>query len=137
ADMVLLDQNHVVEAEAMVHPTTGDHGPFLERPHAGCRLASVEDPCLRPVHCIDERPRHRRYPRESLEEVQSEAFPGKNGSGGAPEGENLVASGHSLAVRDADVDDEARVHVVKGHERRIQPGNYAWRLGDDPASRDP
>ena len=75
-DVVVLQQNHVEESDAVVHATTNLHGFLLQHTHARSGLASVEHTSL--GACIDEclliLVSHRSDAAHTLEDVEHEAF---------------------------------------------------------------
>ncbi len=75
--VVVLDQDGVVQAEAVVEPASAPHGVLLQRPPAGCRLSRIVD---RRAAADDRRhvPRRQgRDPAETLEEVEGRPFHGQ------------------------------------------------------------
>ena len=75
-DVVVLQQNHVEESDAVVHATTNLHGFLFEHTHARSGLASVEHTSL--GACIDEclliLVGHGGNTTHALEDVEHEAF---------------------------------------------------------------
>ena len=79
-DMVVLDEEGVVEAEAMVHRAAAAHRIFLEGAQARRRLARAAD--LR-IGMGDERHIFRRQGRDARQaahEVERDAFGGEDGA---------------------------------------------------------
>src|SRR5215207_3314491 len=93
--VVLLDQDRIVEANAVVGPAAGGDGGLLEGAQAGDRLASVEDSDPGPLRSAHKTGGEGSDPREVAEEVQGRPFtrdqsldaPTDPGDGGG----NLVA----------------------------------------------
>ena len=65
-DVVVLDEDRVVEAHAVVAPAAGGDGPLLERAQAGRRLARVEHLDPGPAQRVHAARRQRRDAREVL-----------------------------------------------------------------------
>ena len=76
-DVVVLDQDPVVEARAMVAAAAGAHRVLLERAQRRRRLARVEhrDPA---VGGVDVAPRQRGDPGQALQEVERGPFGGQH-----------------------------------------------------------
>ena len=73
-DVVLLDQDRVVQAGAVVARPPGRHRRLLQRPHPRGRLARVEHPRPGPLHRARGARRHRGNPRQMRQEVQRRAL---------------------------------------------------------------
>ena len=52
--MVVLDQDRIIQAEAMIGPAAASHGILFERPQARCGFAGVCDAGARPGYGVDE-----------------------------------------------------------------------------------
>ena len=78
--MVLLDQDRVVQAEAVVLPATAGYRVLLCQAQAGQRLARVQDARARALHHLHEAPRLGRRGREGLQEVERRALAGEDGA---------------------------------------------------------
>ena len=69
-DVVVLDEDLVVEAHAVVNSTADDHRPLLEEPQAGGRLACVQHPSASSVQGVHRLPGRRGDPAHALHEVE-------------------------------------------------------------------
>src|SRR5688500_15860058 len=83
ADVVVLDEDGVIEAGAVVVAAADAHGVLLEDAMAGCGLAGVEDDCVCTLDGLSGTAAHSGYTREALEEVESGALAGENNVGRA------------------------------------------------------
>ena len=72
--MVLLDQDRVVEAHAVVSAAARGNRRLLERPQARRGLPRVEDRCIRPPHRVDESGGERGDPGQVAEQVERRPF---------------------------------------------------------------
>ena len=77
-DVVVLDQDRVVEAEAVVRAAAGAHGVFLQGAKARRGLARAGDPRLRAGDGVDIAARQRGDAGEMAEEVERHALGGKD-----------------------------------------------------------
>ncbi len=73
-DVVVLDQDRIVEPEAMVDATAAAHGVLLERTQPRRGLARVGNARSRAGHGIDQPARRRRNPAEVPHEVERRAL---------------------------------------------------------------
>ncbi len=73
-DMILLDQDRVVEAHAVVTPAAGGHRRLLERAQARRRLPGVEQLGLGPFELACVARGQRRDPRQVAEQVERRAL---------------------------------------------------------------
>ena len=90
-DMVVLDQNGVVEAEAVIDAAAGAHGVFLHRAQAGHRLAHADDARLVALHRLDQRRRGRGDAAEMAEEIERDALGREHAARGTVERRDAVA----------------------------------------------
>ena len=97
-DVVLLDQDRVVEAHAVVHPAAGADRGLLERAQQRRRLAGVEDhgaPALRPRR-LDEAGGQGRDAGEVAEQVERDALAGEQAARRAAR-PSATSRGHVVA----------------------------------------
>ena len=73
-DVVVLDQDGVVEAEAVIGAAAGAHGVFLDRPQARRRLARADDLRLVPADGRDDRCRRGGDAAQMAEEIERRPF---------------------------------------------------------------
>ena len=99
-DVVVLDQDPVVEARAMVAAAAGAHRVLLERAQRRRRLARVEDgdPA---VGGVDVAARQRRDAGQALQEVERRPLGGQHQRRRAPDLGGDVARLAAIAVADA------------------------------------
>ena len=88
-DVVLLDQDRVVEAHAMVAPAAGGHRALLERAQTGGRLAGVEDHGTATADRVDVTRREGRHPGKVGEQVERSALAGEQAPGRAADQRDL------------------------------------------------
>ena len=75
-DVVILDQDHIIQANAMVQTAPPGHRQFVQRSQAGGGLARIEDDCTGPGDCIHELARQGGDPRHASHEVEGGPFGG-------------------------------------------------------------
>src|SRR5689334_17811004 len=134
ANVVVLDQDRVEQADAMVGGAAAAHGVLLQRPQGRRRLARVEnrDPTAAGV---DETARSRRHAREPLQEVQRRPLADEECSRGADDLGNVVAGAARRAVTDANIGTNPRLELPERLERDVDPRDHAVRLGEEYAAR--
>ncbi len=75
-DVVVLEQDHVEEADTMVHTASDAYGFLFQHTHSGGRLAGIQDVCLGAG--VDEGllvfVRHGGYTAHALQDVQHQTF---------------------------------------------------------------
>ena len=102
--MVVLDQDGVIQPEAVVHSAAAAHGVFLQRAQARRGLAGVDDDGARPLHRLHIGARKSGDPRQPPEQVERRAFCGQKRAGvGVHAGEHGAGLSVS-AVRNGDLD---------------------------------
>ncbi len=69
-DVVVLNQNGVVEALAVVGDSSGGRGAFFQKAEARGGLARVEDFAVGPLDLVDKGARHGRDSAEALQEIE-------------------------------------------------------------------
>ena len=100
--MVVLDENAVVEAEAMVCPAAGADGVFLDRAQAGKRLADIDDARLRATHGLDDPGGGRGDAAHVAEEIECDALGREQAARGTFERRNRFARRDMGAVHSDD-----------------------------------
>jgi hypothetical protein len=80
-DVVFLDQDAVIEAEAVVGAAAAGDGVFLRQAQAGQGLAGVDDACAGAGHGVDVEARDGGGGREQLQEIEGGALGGEQGAG--------------------------------------------------------
>src|SRR6478752_3133972 len=97
-DVIVLDQNGVVEAEAVIAAAAGADRIFLERAKSGCRLAGADDACPRSLRGGDERGGRRCNAAQVTEKVQRCPFGGQQTSCGPVDGGDDLSRRDNAAV---------------------------------------
>ena len=92
AQVVVLDQDRVVEAEPVVRAAAAADRVLLERAQARRRLARVEDLGAGPVDGVDEAAGERRDAGEASEQIQRRPLAGEQGTRAAPTSASLTGS---------------------------------------------
>jgi hypothetical protein len=120
ADMIVLDEDRVVQAEAVVRTATFPDRVLVEQAVMRNRLARIKNFRARPGYGVRETPSKSRNTAEALEQVQ------RNSLGGQYRGEiasdfcNPVARGISLTFRENGCKLEAGIHGQENHFRKRQ-----------------
>ncbi len=113
-DMVFLDEDGIMQSQAVVVTTATAHGVFLGQPQARDGLAGVEEA-------------HRQIgdgksipagagggAREGLEEVHGGALSGEKGAGGALHPAQAIAGANLITIGYQPVDSDAAVELTEG-----------------------
>ena len=74
--MIVLHQDHVVQAEAMIVPAATKDRVFLEPTPARSRLAGIEDPGVSALNRRDKLSGQSRDPGKPLEKIESDSLGG-------------------------------------------------------------
>jgi hypothetical protein len=131
AQMIVLDQDHVGEAQAMVRPAAGFNGVFLEEAQAGGRLARVEDLGFGPCYGVDETTRGRGDSREPLEEVESGPLALEQGDRRPLDARKDVGFAESRPVLDLLGDFDSRVDFLEDAAGDRQTGQDSVFFGQE------
>ena len=129
AQVVVLDEDPVVQSEAMVRRASAGHGALLERAQARRRLARVQDRRAGALHGLDVAPRERGDARHAREQVERSALARQHGARGS-----LDRRDRDRRVRDlgafGDKRGDAHVRVERGVDRddRVEPADHAGLL---------
>ena len=91
--MIVLDQDGVVQAHAVIGDAAGRRGGFFKNAQAGSGLAGVEDLAACALDGVDELAGERGYAAEALEEVEGDAFAGEQSAGASADSGDDVAIG--------------------------------------------
>ena len=135
ADVVVLDQNAVVQAEAMVAAAAGAHGVLLQRAQQRCRLARVEDRDAS-RRGIDELPRQRGDAGQPLHEVERGAFRRQQRRGmPANLGDHGARLTQRAPSRVTDADGDGRIELPERFRGDVEPGDDAARFGQEHGAR--
>ena len=96
--MVVLDQNGVVEAHAVVHHAPGGGSGFFQDAQAGRGLAGIEDLAARALDGIGELARGGRHAAQALQEIKGNAFAGQQRARASADGGDDFAIGAAVAI---------------------------------------
>src|SRR5205809_4799031 len=80
-DVIVLDENRVVEAHAMIRDSSGGGGHLFETAQAGRGLASIEDATACPGDTVDVTGGERRDTAQALQKIQCNALAGEQRAG--------------------------------------------------------
>ena len=124
-DVIVLNQDHVVEAYSMVHAAAYSDSLFLHQAHARSGLACVENFCFQPFE-----PRliaigHCGYAAHALHDVEHGAFGLEQRPDGAFDGEGNVAGLYAGAVFNEDFHLQLGVEALENTSRNIHSGQDA------------
>ena len=112
--VVVLHEESVREAEAVVRPAAAPDGVPLEDAEAGRRLPRVEEDRFRPAERLDVIAGQRRDSREALHEVERRPLGGEDGDGGPLDPGENGSLRHARPVGHEEIDGGGRVE--KGEE---------------------
>ena len=73
-DVIVLEENHVKESDAMVDAATDLDGSLLQHTHPRCGLARIEDAGMSAFETLNVLMRHRGDARHTLHDIQHEAL---------------------------------------------------------------
>ena len=96
--MVVLDQNHVEQTEAMIFPAAASHGVFLKAPPTRRGLARVENFCRRASHRVRKLRRGRSHTAQPLNKIKRDTLGAQDSPRGTGYFQQGFTSGNFLAV---------------------------------------
>lgn len=120
-EMVVLDQDQVVEAEAVVVSAATTYGVLFELPPPGCGLARVEDPRAGAGHRTYEAGRQRGNAGKALHEVQCDPFGRQQGPGRPFDLQEHRARLETLAIPGAGSDSNRATPLPERFDGQRQP----------------
>ena len=130
-DVVILDQDHVIQPNAVVLAAPARHCQFIQRSQARGGLACIEDDRACPGHRLHKLIGQRGDPRHAPQEVERAPFGGQQTAG--PPGyqrQNLLVLHPGPLVR-LRLEFYPCIHRQVHHLSNIQPGYYPGLFGDD------
>lgn len=130
ADMILLEQDHIVKPKPVIETTTDLDGVFLKLAQTGSGLAGIEDLCLCAAGQLDEGMRLGRDAAQPLDEVQRGTFRLKDGRGSALDAHDLVLGLDLVPVLAIEGDLELGIDGLKNPARYLSSGDHAFGFGD-------
>ena len=130
-DVVVLEENHVEQADAVVASATNLHGHLFEDTHAGSGLAGIEHTGAGAFHLLHIAGSHGSNATHALHDVEHEAF-------GLEQGLNLsfyhhshIAGLHRGAVFDKHFHLHFGVEAVEHHLGNFDAGQNAFFLDEE------
>ena len=98
--MIVLDENHVEQAEAMIFSAAARDGVFFKTPPAGRGFARVENLCVSSLDGVHELRGERGNAGKPLDEIQRDALGAQNGARRAGNPQQIFAGVDALAFLD-------------------------------------
>ncbi|MNE48342.1 hypothetical protein D3C80_1427980 [compost metagenome] len=130
-DVVFLDQEGIVKADAVVVAAAAGHGVFLRQAQAGKGLAGVQQAHLGAFHQVGQETRTGGDPRQHLQEVQRAALAAQQRAGRAFQVEQRLVGRGAITVGHLPVHSHTRVELAKHGVDPGSAGNHAVFAGDD------
>jgi hypothetical protein len=128
--VVVLDQDRIVEAEAMIEAAAAAHRVFFERPQPRRGLARAADAGVRAGDAAHEFMRRGRHARKAAEQIERHAFGGEHRAGGPVDGHQrgLGCGAHAVTAIGRDPDPGRELLKRRGDQR--QAGDHAGGARD-------
>jgi hypothetical protein len=117
--VILLDEDHVAKAEAMVLGAAAPNCVLLSGAQPGERFARIENHAARPGNGVDETTRGRRGRREELHKIERRTLAGENRAGRSRDFEDHTVRPDPVTVGGVPGEPDFRVQLA---ERRLDPG---------------
>ena len=134
ADVVVLDEHAVVQADAMVDAAAAAHRVLGERAKRRHALAGVEN--RHPAGGrVDEPPRQRRDAGQVLEEIEGGAFARQERRRAAADVRARLAGRACIAIRLHALEASRRIDLVEHLTGDVEPRQHARALGEEHAPR--
>ncbi len=130
-DMVVLDENHVEEADTVVAASADAHCFFFEHTHAGSGLAGVEHLGLETFETLLVFRGLSGDAAHALHDVEHHAFCLQEGAHRALDLKGYVAGFHMGAVVDIDRHLQFRVEFLKYFAGNLDSGKYSFLLDNE------
>ncbi len=132
-DVIVLDENGVVEADAVIGDAAGCGGRLFERAQAGGGLAGVEHAAAGAGDGIGVLAGESGDAAQALEEVEGDALAFEQGAGAAADsGEDLaIDAGIAIVLEELQVIDAAAQGVDLGEQ--VEPGDDEGLAGQEAA----
>ena len=122
-DVVVLDEDGVIEAEAVVHAAAAAHRVFFGDAQAGRGFAGADDAGLGVGDGAGNAVGGAGDATEMTEKIQCDAFAGEDFAGRSAEPGDDVARADAAAIRSLDVHFDAGVDEFEGEFDQRQPGD--------------
>lgn len=137
--VVVLDQDHVVEAEAMVGAASPGDGEFVKGAQPRGRLSGIENPGVRAGDGIDESAGQRGDSRHPPQEVEGCPFRCEDCARRALDLGQECARRHALAFLHSRRELDSRIVLAEHRSGHVQPGDdtvlFGNQMGAGPAIR--
>ena len=146
-EMVVLYENHVVQAKTVIHAATGDYGCLFQCAQPRGRFACVEYFRGMIADGVNKLAGERCDAAEALQKIQSNALGFENRTRIAAKFDDYVARNDGIAIRVNDLDISCRIDPPKNLCGGTGAGNHRWftrnnpsgcvqRFGDEKLGRD-
>ncbi len=129
-DVVVLDQDAVIQAHAMVQPTAADHGVLRQRSQAGNGLAGVEN-LDAAAGSFDELARPRGDPRQVLQDIERGSFRGEDAGRRPGDRGHAFARLAEAAVGSPIKEFDRGIHRGEHFTRHVEACDHARHVRDD------
>ena len=124
--VVVFEQNHVEEADAVVGAAADFDGFFFEHTHAGCGFAGIEHTCVCAFESFDIGGRHRGNAAHALHHVEHKTLGLQQASDFAGDNHGHVAGFHVCAVVNESFHFEGGVKAVEDFVSNSHAGQDAF-----------
>ena len=122
-EVVVLDENHVEQTDAMILPTAASDGVFLKSPPAGRGFSGVKNLSGRPADRFNKLRGCRRNSRKPLEKIQRDALGAQDGAGRTGNFQQDFSCDNSLSVTRKPFNFDFRRKFAESGFGEIQAGN--------------
>ena len=130
-DMVVLDQNHVEQADAVVGPSSDFHCLLFEHTHAGSGLTGVEHPGLESLELILIAACHGGYSAHALHYIEHGALGDEKGTDGPFGSEGHITLLHFRPIADHHLHLYRGIDFMEHFFSDIDSGENAVFLDDE------
>ena len=129
--MIVLYEDHVVQARTMIHATASDNRGLFQCAQPRGRFACVEYFGGMIADGVNELPGERCDAAEALKKIQRNAFGFENRTRKPAHFDDDVASNYGFAIRMNDLDIRRRIDLPKNFRGRPGAGNDRWFTRND------
>ncbi len=119
--MVVLDQDGVIQTEAVVDPSAAADGVFFQQAKSRRGLAGIDDDGPGPLHRLDIGMGQTGDAAEPSHEVQRRPLGGQDGAGVPLGARQHLAGPHHIAVAALGREANGRIHRRQGEPGAIEP----------------
>ena len=124
-DVVVLDQNGVIEAKAVIAAAAGADRVFFQRAQSGRGLAGTNDARLGALRGRHQRGRRGGDAAEMAEKVECGPFAGQQPARRPFDGRDHISRRDDAAIRSLGGEPDGRIDELKGTARDVEPGHHA------------